>query len=221
MTLTFDPTLAFNTAFDQELAAHPPNTQWKVAGKPTKANPHGEDADWWRAEGPVMVQRWVDWRARTPWDVWVAPDGTLGIELALTLPINGQVVKMFIDRIFATAPNNQRPVILDLKSGKPPVGLLQLGQYKVAVETAWPTVKIAGGAWWHARTGEMSGVHSLSRFTAGLIGAYSKRVMMIRKAGAFLPNVGSFCSKCDMGRYCAINNGVDSHLDPDHALMGA
>lgn len=217
---TFDPVSAFNTAFDEELSPYP-DKNFRISGKASKAHPHGEDEDWWRVEGPLMLQRWVDWRERTPWEIWVTPDGRPAIELELVVKVDGQLVKLIIDRVFATDEDNTRPVPVDLKSGKPPVGLLQLGIYKVGIEQQWPQVKVAGGAFWQARSGEMSGIHPLGQFTPALVGAYMRRLKMIRAAGAYIPHVSPSCRTCDVGSYCAVNDGaLAPGNDPDYELMG-
>lgn len=219
--INFDPEAAFLEAFDSQLAEAPEGTEWQAAGRASTAWPNGEDEAWWRANGPAMVQRWVEWREATPWTTWVSPDGSLGIELELTVSMAGVPVKLFIDNVMATLPNNQRPVVVDKKSGsRKPKGLLQLGIYKVAIEQTWPAIKVAGGCYWMARTGEPTGVENLDLYTPELIGAYMRRLKMARSAGIFLPNVGDFCRGCKVGRYCAINGGSESHLDPDYALMG-
>lgn len=217
---SFNPEAAFNEAFTDELSQHPPGTEWTTSGRASKTFPDGEDKDWWMLHGPLMVERWVDWRAKTPWQTWISPDGTLGIELGLALHIDGEYVKLFIDNIFATDGNNGRLVVVDKKTGsRDPYGLLQLGMYKVAIEQMWPSVRVVGGTYWMGRRGEITGVETLDRFTPQYIGELVRRLKTIRDAGAFLPSVGPLCKTCKVGRYCAINNGRDSHLDPDFNLL--
>lgn len=221
MSLTsFDPEKAFLDAFEDELSEYPPDTEWMSAGRPSKAHPHGEDADWWRESGPGFVRNWMEWREGNPgWELWVAPDGQLGVELALNLDIAGEPIKLFIDRVFDV---DGRLIIVDLKSGgrNPEDADIQLGLYKVAVETAWPEVSIAGGAYWNARQGKLDEVASLAHFTPSYIATLARRVRSIRKVGAYLPSPGSLCRSCGVGRFCAVNNGRDSHLDPDFVLLG-
>lgn len=218
-SLNFDPTKAFNDAMDSELAERP-NAEWQISGRASVAHPHGEDEGWWRTKGPEMVQRWIDWRDNTPWDLWISPDGTLGVELEILHPVGGELIKMYIDRIFATGPNNTRPVIVDIKTGRPPESNLQLGLYAAAVESLWPGVKVAGGTYWMARTGETTGVQSLAMYTPRLIGEYMRRLRVARAGGVFLPKVSSFCRTCKVGKFCAANNGSEAYMDPDFELMG-
>ena len=222
MPVAFDAAAAFIEAFDNELSQIPEGTEIRTSGRSSKAHPHGEDDGWWRTEGPTMVEAWIDWRDRNPgWTTWVSPDGTLGIELELMVPIDGEPIKLFIDNVMATEPDNGRPVVVDKKSGgMDPYWMFQLGLYKVALETVWPDVKVAGGAYWMARKGELSGIVPLDSFTPKLVGTYARRVKEIRARGAYLPSVGSGCKQCGVGRFCAANNGSDSYLDPDFYLLG-
>lgn len=216
----FDPGAAFTSTFDGELAEQP-DAVWQVSGKATKEWPNAEDESWWRANGPRMVERWMEWRTKYTWDPWVTPDGELAIELAIEEPVLGEPLKHYIDTVFATAPDNDRPVIVDIKSGaKPPDSPLQLGVYKVVIENRYPGVKIAGGAFWFARSGELGPIINLDKYTPQLIARYAREVRMARGARVFLPRISSFCRTCKVGRFCAINGGAESHFDPDYQLMG-
>jgi putative RecB family exonuclease len=219
--LTFDPTTAFNEEFDKLLAEHP-DEEWMVSGRSSKANPVGEDEGWWRKNGPVMVQRWIDWEQSTPWQIWIAPDGQPGIEIELNVMIdNVQPVKMFVDRVYATAPDNQRPIVLDIKSGsRTPIGDMQLGLYRVGLELQYPGVDIVGGCYWMARTGKVTDMIGLGSYTRQLFAEYMRRLRVAKQMGIYLPNVNSMCKSCKVGRFCAANNGRDSHADPDAILMG-
>lgn len=216
----FDAEAAFNTAFDQQLQEHE-GADWITTGRPTKANPRGEDAEWWRAEGPKMVQRWIDWRAQTPWEIWIAPDGQPGIELEINVMVDSyQPVKMLIDTVFATGPNNSRPVVLDVKSGsRVPDNTLQLGLYKVGLELFYPGVTIAGGCYWMARTGQSTPVVTLP-YTQKLYAEYMRRLRVAKQTGVFLPNPSNLCKSCKVGQFCAINSGALAQADPDYRFMG-
>lgn len=216
----FDPASAFADAWQEELDSAGEGAEWRTSGRPTKEWPSGEDAAWWAVNGPLMVQRWIDWRRKTPWDIWVTPDGEFAREIELKLEIGGQLFKNFVDVVFATDGNNGRVIVTDIKSGaRPPQGVLQLGIYKAAIETMWPDVKVAGGTYWDARKGEITGVVNLDWCTPAYVAALAKRVKLARAAGLFVPNVSNLCNSCSVGKYCAINRGSEAHYDPDFALM--
>lgn len=169
-----------------------------------------------------MVQRWIDWRKKNPgWQIWVAPDGQWAREIELTLPIGGELFKNFVDAIFATDGNNGRIIPVDIKSGaRPQVGTLQLGIYKCAIEAMWPDVKVAGGSFWDARKGELSGVVSLDQYTPRYVAALARRRKLAHAAGLFVPNVSNLCKSCSVGKFCAINGGSEAaQYDPDFKLM--
>lgn len=209
---------AFLKFFDAELS-DVDVSELQISGRSSAAYPNKEDLGWWQTNGPAMVERWQRWRARTPWDIWVAPDGTLGIELELTVSFAGERVKLFIDRVFSTDGKGGRPVPVDIKTGsRTPPGRLQLGIYGTAIEQTWD-VRVAGGCYWMARTGEATPVVTLHEYTPALIGAYVRREKIARERGIYLPRVSEMCKSCGVGAYCAINGGSMAHMDPDYSLM--
>lgn len=218
----FDAEAAFHEAFQDELNAYPDDANWLTSGRPSKAHPVGEDEDWWRAQGPGMVQRWIDWRKESPWEIWIAPDGQPGIELELNVLIDKtQEVKMFIDCVFATAPNNQRPMPVDVKSGsRVPDSHTQLGLYKVGLELAYPGVHVSGGCYWMARSGTTTPVITLDEYTPRLFAEWFRQVRVAKQMGVFLPNPSNLCRSCKVGEHCAVNNGKNRQADPDFQLMG-
>jgi hypothetical protein len=221
MSELFDAEAAFTQAFQKQLDEYP-DADWMISGRATKANPVGEDADWWRANGPIMVQRWMEWDQGSPWEIWIAPDGRPGIELEIMVKVDAyQPIKMFIDRVYATAPNNQRPVILDIKTGtREPDSHGQLGIYKVGVELFYPEVQIAGGCYWMARTGLATSVMTLHQYTPALFSEYMRRLRIARQTGVFIPNPSNMCKGCKVNEHCAIYGGSNAQADPDYRLMG-
>jgi hypothetical protein len=219
---SFNPEQAFNKEFQAQLDSYPSDVDWIRTGRASKANPHGEDAEWWKAEGPKMVQRWIDWREQTPWEIWITPNGDAAIELELYIHLDyAEPVKMFVDRVFSTAPGNQRPVVLDIKSGsRTPDNHMQLGLYKVGLELQYPDVQIAGGCYWMARTAKTTDIVTLHQYTPRLYAEYMRRLRVGRQMGVFLPNISNLCRSCKVGRFCAANGGADKHADPDSTLMG-
>lgn len=223
MTVCFDAAEEFNAAFDAELAGYPPGTPFAISGRPSKAHPHGEDERWWRENGPQMVENWVKWRDATPWTIWTTPDGRPAIELELEVRIGGMQLptKLFIDRVFETSTSlAERLGIVDVKSGgQPPAGHVQLGIYKAAIEQAWPDTHIAWGAYWMARKGELTPTINLDHFAPRYLATLMERTLTAREHGIFIPRQSGLCRSCKVGRYCAINDGAEAHLDPDYELM--
>lgn len=169
-----------------------------------------------------MVQRWLDWRKKTPWEIWVAPDGQWAREMEVTEPIGGELFKSFVDVVFATDGDNGRPIVVDIKTGaRPQSDNLQLGIYKCGIEAKFPGVRVFGGSYWDARKGELTGVVSLDQFTPQYVATLARRRKLAHAAGLFIPNVGPMCKSCSVGRFCAINGGSEAaKFDPDYGLMG-
>jgi len=209
----------FKDAFEQELLEAIDQSglepdRWSTAGKNKKKdNPAGEDARWWRANGPGMVQNWMDWRKESGWKV-LAIDGEPAIELDVEVDIgDGLPLKMFIDRVMIE-PTNREPVIVDLKTGaRTPESDLQLGVYRYGLMAKYG-IRVDHGAYWMARKGALEMV-PLQRYTPGLIATWFQRLQDAIGYGIFLPNPTFKCRACPVRNYCLAFGGAESELDPD------
>lgn len=186
----------------------------RAGGKVTKANPHKEDELWWLANGPAMVQRWMDWRESSDWQIWKTPDGKPAIELELR-PIWAKTpVRMFIDRVFKLPTDVL--VVTDLKSGaRSPGSDFQLAWYAAGINAVYD-IPVSYGCYWDARKGEMSPIFSLGRITLPLIEFWIDKFLLARENGIFIPHLSSMCRPCGVNRYCAAYGGKYSDRDPDH-----
>ena len=213
----------FQEAFSIEVAdtldKEPDTKKWSVAGKgKVKTNPAGEDAKWWKANGPGMVNNWITWRRRVAWRVWVTPDGQPAIELPLEFVTpKGRPIKGFLDRVFVTPAGDL--VIVDLKSGsRSPESDLQLGFYAYELANVYGIV-VKYGAYWMARTGEMSEIHNISRVTPALFGLWMDRFDKAIDNEIFIPNITFRCRSCSHRDYCLAYGGSRAFMDPDYQLM--
>lgn len=226
--MTTLPGLLFQDAFETGLletvdATGLPPAAWSVAGRGKKKTaPAGEDAAWWRANGPDMVARWVAWRKSSGWKVWVTPDGDPAIELDICVDIpmdtegirTGVPLKMFIDRVFIT--DTKELVIVDLKSGgRTPESDLQLGVYKYGLYHRYG-IDIKRGAYWMARKDDPMDIIDLSRYTPELIETWFKRFRKATDENIFLPHPTFMCRACPVRDHCVAFGGSRSELDPDH-----
>lgn len=185
----------------------------RVAGRRTQANPAGEDEAWWLANGPLMVQRWMDWRQQSGWSIWTAPDGRPGIELELHPVFDGVEVRMFLDRVMVV-PTSGSLVIVDLKSGRRSPGSdFQLGFYRAGVEQTFG-VSIEFGAYWMARLGEMK-VQEIGRFTPGVMSHWLKQFAAARRENIYVPHLTDKCRACGVHDHCYAFGGRRSAIDPD------
>jgi CRISPR/Cas system-associated exonuclease Cas4 (RecB family) len=211
----------WNQAFTDEIVDAQANAatgvRWSTAGR-TKYNEFGEDENWWRKSGPPMVQKWMDWRSRSDWDIWVTPEGKPAIEIGLIVPMGGVNVKMFLDRVFQTSRGHL--IIVDLKSGKrTPESDLQLGFYSAGLQVEWG-VEVFGGAYWMAREGKMTEIQTLDHYTPALLGHYAQQMRRAIDNEIFLPKPSMRCRSCGVRDYCASNGGLKAAgYDPDHAFI--
>ncbi|MGY0232791.1 PD-(D/E)XK nuclease family protein [Longispora urticae] len=192
-----------------------PPEKWSAAGKSKKAlGGKGEGAEWWAHEGPHMVQSWMEWRKSVPWAIWTTPDKEPAIEIGLLIQIGETQFKGFIDRIFML-PNGDL-CIVDLKSGsRTPDSDLQLGMYAIGIEKAFG-VRPKWGAYWMARTGQLSDRVDLGKYSEGMVSKWLERYWAIVDQGLYLPHVTNMCRACDMNRFCAAYGGEKAYMDPDY-----
>lgn len=218
--MTPNPEIAklFTETFDGYLAEL--ETTPDVTGRPSKAFPDGEDYGWWSINGPRMIEFWQEWRRMKPWSswtIWEVPGGVPAIELAIQPVIADLPISMIIDRVFDAGG---RLIVVDLKTGsRKPDSLLQLGLYKVGLELVFPGVKIAGGAHWMGRAGELSGIVTLDQYTPQLFERYFRRYRAALAAEFFVPQESALCKTCSVREYCAVKCGPKAHLDPDYPLI--
>lgn len=188
------------------------DTSWYMTSGKSKALPQGEDADWWLENGPAMVTRWHEFREDKRWPVWVMPDGTPAIELDILATVGRYPVKAIIDRVFNV---HGVPVIVDIKTGRrEPDDLLQLGVYRVALAADYG-LTVDFGAYWMARSGKLSALHDIRRYTPELLTHYFDQYAAGVGAGVFLPHLSAMCRACAMRNYCNAYGGKSAEVDPD------
>lgn len=215
----------FAEAFEAEVldAAedHPNLRHWSAAGRGRRKNlPDGEDGTWWRQNGPGMVDNWIKWRSKSGWRIWTTPNGEPAIELSQEfITPAGRPIKGFIDRVFLT-PDGEL-VIMDLKSGaRSPESDLQLAFYRYCLHSTMG-VNICKGAYWMARTGEISDIYNLTRITPTLMNHYMAQLDKAIEDAVFIPHVSFRCKACSLRDYCLAYGGSKSHMDPDYGLEAA
>lgn len=180
-------------------------TNARVGGRATKANPNKEDVTFWQTAGPKWVESYIAWRKANPdWKIWVTPDGNPAIELALTPIVAGVPVKMIIDRVFEV---NGELVIVDLKTSQnTPTSSLQLGFYKLGLESTFGTDALGGeikwGTYYMSRGSNVSEMVDLSEYTYDKMEYLITQFDKARKSAIFLPNTNSCQYMCGLTEYC-------------------
>lgn len=205
----------FNDFFDEELELAEEESglhrsEFKAAGRKTKAAPHGEGEAWWRFNGPSMVASWNRWLANFPGTIWVTPEGVQAIELEYTFMIGDVPNKGVIDRILELADGTL--LVVDLKTGKPPKDTLQLGTYAAYCQSqGWPVNR---GGYWMARDGILTGMHDLATVTGARLDYEYDQAWRGIHAGIFPASPSGLCNGwCPVAKFCY----AGGHLsDPSH-----
>jgi putative RecB family exonuclease len=208
----FDPTAMFIERWEHNYKMVDNGMPWRAGGRATKANPNKEDAEWWLANGPRMVDYWIQFRDDSGWKIWDTPAGIPAIETEMNQQINGVNIKAFLDRIMV-APTGEL-VIVDIKTGAEPKSQTQLGIYAVLVEKTFG-IRPQLGSYFMARTGELTNPVSLERFTEARLGSWAKGFEIAVSNKIFIPSTGFMCGTCAVNSSCYAVGGKDSHLYPE------
>lgn len=186
----------------------PDESNWRTAGKPTKARPNGEDATWWLEAGQDMISRYIAWRISTNDILRIAAvKGAAGIEVEVRTLLGGVEVVGFIDRVFVDL-RTLVYLVGDYKSGKRKVtDPGQVGQYSVQLEQQYD-LPVTWGAYYSAREGQMGTPLSLTRFTEHQLGEAYQQLEANIAAGHFPPNQTALCKSCGLRKFCPYEGGV-------------
>lgn len=191
----------------EELTPDWPRATWHAASRGK------EDESWWRADGPEMVHRYLEWRERwvaQGWQLLRLSDGRVAIEHEFLAFIGGNVVKGYIDSIWVNV-GRQLTAIVDWKSGSTmPPDYFQQAAYAIAVENIIPAWPVAG-AFWDARKGELTGplINLPERHPRAEVEMRLSGPRRIDAAGLYIPNVeGGYggCNSCSLKRSCPVGS---------------
>lgn len=182
-------------------------SEFRAAGRRSKEWPDKESELWWLSNGPSMVNRWDTFINNVPWDIWIAPDGTPGIEIGFELSLdpdeNGVprvLDRGFIDRVMVD-PATGELIVVDLKTGSSKqFSARQLGDYRVGLARKFG-VDVRRGMFWDARTG-LGDMHALNEFTLERINWQYQKVRQARELDIYIANPGPMCGSCSVNRYC-------------------
>lgn len=205
--------LAFKERWEKNYKESDNGMPWRSGGKATKAYPNKEDAQWWLTNGPKMVDYWIHFREESGYNIWTTPAGIPAIETEMNQEVNGVMIKAFLDRIMV-APTGDL-VIVDIKtSSKEPASLTQLGIYAILAEKTFG-IRPQLGAYFMARTGELTQPVDLSRYTESRLGSWAKGFQLAVENDIFIPAPGFMCGTCSVNQACYAVNGKESHLYPE------
>ena len=179
----------------------PSGRKLKAIGK--AGGPNKKDDEWWLIYGPEYVHNWTAWKDSMGWQLAILPDGTPGVEVAISVPVADRDFKGYIDRVYIS---QGELIVVDLKTGAIPTSELQLGTYRVGLyreHGLWADY----GTYWMASDGDVAGMRDLTRFTEEWIDQQYAMAWRGIEAGVFLPNVTSMCVGCGVRDYCTAVGG--------------
>lgn len=211
---TFDPTESFNKNFIRNFQEADNGMPWRSGGRASKLYPNKEDAAWWTQNGPKMVEGWINFRKNSGYTIWNTPEeGIPAIELEMNAQVGGVQVKAILDRLMVS-PNGEL-VIVDIKSGsKEPASLTQMGIYAIMVDKMFG-VRPSLGAYFMARTGELTEPRNLDHYTEARLASWVKGFELAVTNNIFIPQAGFMCGTCSVKDACYAVKGKDSHLYPE------
>jgi RecB family exonuclease len=210
----------FLDAFEAEVLElveeHPQVSGWSAAGRGKRvSNPRGEDGAWWRAQGPKMVQAWIDWRKRSGWKILDLGGGVPAIEVEVLVDVAGIPLKAYVDRVMVVPEINEL-VIVDLKTGaRNQESDMQLGFYRLGLMRQFG-LDVRFGCYWDARSGRPSEMLNLKRYKPKLLETWLSKFDLARQHNIYLPHITFRCRACPVSQFCAAYGGKSQHMDPDY-----
>lgn len=211
----FEVEQVWDTMFYKQLLAarerEPNQNKWRSSKT--------EPIEVWRSMGLQFVQAYIDWRERSPWEIWTTPDGEPAIELDISgkLPGCPVEIKAFIDRIFWD-PVFKKHHIVDLKtSKKPPRSADQFGTYAALVKAKYG-IDVGSGVPFMNRKASLGKPFDLAEYTPEFVGEIFGKawadIQEYARTGSW-PADTSDCFLCDVQAACAAVSGpLASLYDP-------
>jgi len=209
----FDPTTIFQQRWDENYRLADNGMPFRAGGRASKAYPNKEDASWWLDNGPKMVDFWIQFRENSGYQVYMLDHQTPAVETELNVEISGVNMKGFLDRLMVT-PTGEL-IVVDIKtSSKAPVTYTQLGTYAIMCEKIMG-VRPVKGAYYMARTGELTTPVDLDHYTESRLGSHLRGFKIAIDNNIFIPQPGFMCGTCSVNHACYAVKGIDSHKYPE------
>jgi putative RecB family exonuclease len=152
--------------------------------------------------GLGQVASFVDWTDSHPEEViWIAPDGTPGIEIGFDIDLDGVPVRGFIDAVIDLGGGEI--LVRDYKTGNKPGSDFQLGVYSVAIAGAFGVDPPQVGDFWMGRTGKPTREYPIGDWTRERVTEEFHRVNDQIIAGNFPAKPDpKVCNFCDVSASC-------------------
>lgn len=183
------------------------------------ARSQAEPIDVWHRQGLEFVRAYIDWRERSPWEIWTTPDDEPAIELDVSgmLPGCPVEIKAYLDRVFWD-PVFKKHHILDLKTGKkPPKTGDQFGTYRALTAVKYGTEVDSGVPFMNRKAG-LGKPFDLAEYTPEFVGdVFGKaweEIQEYARTGVWPANT-SDCFLCEVSASCAAVGGpLAAQFDP-------
>lgn len=212
---TFDVDAAWKAAFGRQLA----EARRREPNENIWGRSPSEPIEVWDRLGPALVRVYIDWRERSPWKIWITPDGQPAIELDVSGMLPGCPVEIqgYVDRVFHD-PVFDRLAIVDLKTGKrPPKTADQFGTYGALLKAKYG-VDAPIGVPFMNRKATLGTPYDLAEYTPEAVGETFGEAWKQIQAGKWEANgFPGACFICDVQSACHVKNGPLARIfDPDH-----
>jgi putative RecB family exonuclease len=169
-----------------------------------KSGPYDGETDVTRRYniGLDQVEKYINWYQTHPEEViWIAPDGTPGIELGFDIDLDGVPVRGFIDAIIVN-PDGEI-VVRDNKTGNTPGDDFQLAVYAVALAEMYGIERPTRGDYWMGKVGKPTYPYDLTGWTRDKVSQKFRELENNIEAGIFDPDPEpSKCRFCDVSWSC-------------------
>ena len=156
--------------------------------------------------GLDQLDRFQAWQQSHPEEViWIAPDGTPGIETGFDIDLDGVLVRGFID---AVIERDGQVIVRDYKTGNQPGDDFQLGTYAVALAEEYGIERPVVGEYWMGRTGKPTYPYDLTEWSREAVAEKFHEVDANIRAERFDPNPDpDKCAFCDVAASCQYARG--------------
>jgi putative RecB family exonuclease len=168
-----------------------------------KSGPYGGELDIERrySIGLDQCEKYIRWYENHPQEViWIAPDGTPGIELGFDIDLDGVQVRGFIDAVIDTP---EGLVVRDNKTGNSPGDDFQLGVYGVALAESFGIAPPTVGDFWMGKSGKPTVPYRIGEWTRERVSEAFGKLEENIQAERFDPDPDpKKCAFCDVNWAC-------------------
>lgn len=177
--------------------------------------------DYWFASGPYrgeadierrfgigleQVEKFINWHlAHDDQVIWIAPDGTPGIEIGFDFDLDGVLIRGFIDAVRVVDGEVR---VVDYKTGNNPGDDFQLGVYGVALAEMYGIDPPKLGEYFMGRTGKPTYPYQIDEWTRERVSERFRQLDEDIKAEKF--DADPEPSKC---RFCSVALACDFRAD--------